>query len=74
MTFNYNKLRGRIIEIFGSQSEFAKKMKWSERTLSLKMQGKISWKQVDILKAISLLKLSADDILEYFFTVEVQNF
>ena len=74
MTFNYNKLRGRIIEIFGSQSEFAKKMKWSERTLSLKMQGKISWKQVDILKAISLLKLSVDDILEYFFTVEVQNF
>ena len=72
MAFNYNKLKGRIIEIFGSQYEFAKAMNWSEKTLSLKLNGKVPWKQNDILKAVSLLKLTENDIQEYFFTLEVQ--
>ena len=73
MLFNYNKLRGRIVEVFGSQSKFAKSMGWSERTLSLKMNGKIPWKQTDIVKAIKLLKLTDDDISDYFFLLEVQK-
>lgn len=73
MAFNYNKLRGRIVEIYGSQTEFAKAMRWSERTLSLKMNGKIPWKQTDIVNAVRLLGLSKSDIQEYFFAVEVQN-
>ena len=73
MAFNYNKLKGRIVEIFGSQIEFSKSMGWSEKTLSLKLNGKVSWKQSDILKAIDLLKLSEDDIQEYFFSLKVQN-
>ena len=73
MAFNYNKLKGRIVEIFGNQSEFAKAMDWSERTVSLKLSGKVPWKQPDILRATQLLKLSEDDIQEYFFTVEVQS-
>lgn len=73
MAFNYSKLKGRIIEIFGSQGSFAKAMEWSERTLSLKLNGKVAWRQTEILKAIKLLKLSESDIQEYFFTVEVQS-
>ena len=73
MAFNYNKLRGRIVEIYGSQTEFSKAMQWSERTLSLKMNGKIPWKQTDIVTAVRLLGLSDSDIQEYFFAVEVQN-
>ena len=73
MAFNYSKLKGRIVEIFGSQISFAKAMEWSERTLSLKLNGKDSWKQTDITKAIRLLKLSDSDIQDYFFTMEVQN-
>lgn len=73
MAFNYNKLRGRIVEIYGSQTEFAKAMQWSERTLSRKLNGKIPWKQTDIIDAVRLLKLSESDIQEYFFALEVQN-
>lgn len=73
MAFNYNKLKGRIVEVFGSQIEFAKAMDWSERTLSLKINGKVAWKQNDIVKAVRLLNLSESDIQEYFFTMEVQN-
>lgn len=73
MAFDYNKLRGRIVEKYGSQVTFAKAMKWSERTLSKKINGKIPWKQNDICTAINLLELSENDIQEYFFTLKVQD-
>ncbi len=73
MAFDYSKLRGRIVEKFGSQSDFAKAFGCSERTLSLKMNGKISWKQSEMIKAMSLLGLSGEDIQDYFFTLEVQS-
>ena len=73
MEFEYSKLRGRITEIFGTQFEFAKEMKMSERTLSLKLQGRRPWKQTDIRKAIDLLKLSESEIPTYFFTQKVQR-
>ena len=73
MAFNYNKLRGRIVEVFGSQSEFSRAMGWSERTMSLKMTGKVPWKQADICKAVELLGLNETDIPVYFFTTDVQE-
>lgn len=73
MPFDYNKLRGRIVEIFGSQVAFAKKMDWSERTLSLKMNGKVFWKQPEICKAVELLGLDEKEIPVYFFTEKVQG-
>ena len=62
VAFDYNKLRGRIVEIFNTQSNFASAMGWSERILALKMNGMCSWKQIDICKAIQLLKLTIEDI------------
>ena len=74
MAFNYSKLSGKIVEVFGTRYNFAKAMNWSERTLSLKMSSIRTWKQPDICKAIKLLNLTEDDIPTYFFTLEVQNF
>ena len=71
--FNYRKLKGRIVEKCGTQYEFAREMGMSERTLSLKMQGKQSWKQTDILRAIEVLDLDVSDVQDYFFAVQVQN-
>lgn len=73
MAFDYSKLKGKIVEVFGSQQDFAKAMDWSERTLSLKINGKRSWKQTDIMRAIELLHLSESDIQDYFFNMEVQS-
>lgn len=73
MDFDYSKLRGRIIEKFGSQSRFAVAMGWSERTMSLKITGKRSWKQTEMCLALSLLELSDEDISDYFFKTKVQN-
>lgn len=73
MAFNYGKLKGKIVEFFGSQYRFAEAMGWSERTLSLKLNGNVPWKQTDICKAVKLLHLDDSDIAEYFFTAKVQN-
>nr|DAV36458.1 MAG TPA: Protein of unknown function (DUF739) [Caudoviricetes sp.] len=48
-------------------------MKLSERTMSLKMLGRVEWKQSEIQKAVALLGLADKDICSYFFTLKVQN-
>lgn len=72
MAFNYQKLLGRITEKMGSQAEFARRMKLSERTISLKLNGKVPFKQNEIVKASNLLEIDNSDIAAYFFTVYVQ--
>ncbi len=57
MLFDYNKLKGKIKEKYKSQSNFALTIGWSNRTLSLKLNGKRAWTQVDICKAMKLLDL-----------------
>ena len=70
--YDYSKLSGRIVEIFGTRYKFAEAMGWSERTLARKMSGNRDWKQPDIFKAVRLLKLTVDDIPDYFFKQKVQ--
>lgn len=72
MAYDYKKLNGKIIEVCGTQAVFAEKMGLSERTISLKLNNKISWKQTEIQKAIEILGLSDEDIQFYFFIIKVQ--
>ena len=41
MAFDYSRLKGRIVEVYGTNAAFSKDMGWSERTMSLKMNGKV---------------------------------
>lgn len=72
MSYDYCKLRGIIIEKYGTQQEFARAMGWSDRTLSLKMNNKRFWKQPEITKASQLLSIPQDEIILYFFNTKVQ--
>lgn len=69
MSFNYSKLLGRIKEKVGTQSTFAELMGLSEKTLSMKLNNKNSWKQPEILKACELLDISSEEVFVYFFSV-----
>ena len=40
MAFDYSKLRGKIVEKYGSQSAFVRAFGTSENTFSLKMNNK----------------------------------
>lgn len=71
MTYDYSKLTGRIVEKYGTQYNFAIALGVSERTLSLKMNNKVPWKQTEIEKCIKLLKISRANISRYFFTKKV---
>lgn len=69
MPYNYAKLLGRIVEKTGTQSNFASKMGVSERSISLKLNGKVGWKQAEIAKACQVLSIEAKEIPQYFFTL-----
>lgn len=73
MERDYSKLRGKIVEVFGTMSKFATAMSYSDRTISLKMNGKIDFTQSDIAKAVGLLGLRDEEIPVYFFTNRVQS-
>lgn len=71
MVFDYSKLRGRIVEVLGSQSELAGRMGTHTQTLSAKLSGKIGFTIRDILLITDILGLSKEDIGTYFFTQKV---
>ncbi len=66
--YDYSKLRGRILEICGTTLEFAKQMKLSQRSISLKLNNKLYFKQNEIQRAVEILSIKDEDINLYFFT------
>lgn len=73
MGYDYSKLIGRIVEKFGTRSAFASEMAISERTLSLKLNSKIPWKQTEMERAARVLDFPLSDIQVYFFTLKVKK-
>lgn len=65
--YDYSKLRGRITEKTGNQSSFAQRMKLSETTIYSKLNGKIEFKQSEILDACKILEIPENEIKAYFF-------
>lgn len=72
MSYDYSKLRGKIVEKFNSQSEFAKAIGLSERSLSNKINSKVPWKQTEISECCRLLDIAETELAEYFFKNKVQ--
>lgn len=73
MPYNYAKLLGRIVERVGTQSNFAAKIGLSERSVSLKLNGKVGWKQSEIAAVCDLLDIAENEIPAYFFALKVQT-
>lgn len=67
MAFGYAKLRGRIIEKYGTQGEFAKALGTTETTVSRKMNMSTSFSTDDIKKWSDLLSIAKEEIGDYFF-------
>ena len=69
MPYNYSRLLGRIVEKVVTQYKFAQAIGLSERTVSLKLNGKVGWKQTEIAKACDILDIDKSEICDYFFTL-----
>lgn len=65
--FDYSKLRGKIKEVCGTNTAFAKKLGCSLNTLSQKLNNKYEFTQGDILRSTQILKIPVNDIADYFF-------
>lgn len=67
MEYSYDKLRGRIVERYGSQEKYAEALGISTNSLSKKMTGKTGFSQKDIVLWSELLEISKSEYGEYFF-------
>ena len=73
MAFEYSKLRGRIVEKYGTAEAFSKAMGTNAVTVSMLLNNHQEWRPSKILKACEVLDIDPADIGKYFFTVEVKK-
>lgn len=73
MAFDYAKLRGKIKEVYKTQDEFAKALGIGRVSLSQRLNNTLDFSQMEINTACKILGLTAADIPDYFFTIEVQK-
>jgi len=71
-TFNYDKLKGRIREVLGTQDKFADCLSISTTSVNNKLNNKVFFNQDEICKAIKYLKIKPEEIKEIFFTTTVE--
>ena len=67
MPYSYNKLKGKIVEVFGNQNNFASKLGVSEVSVSRKLNRKTEFSQSDIERWSNLLGIETADYGDYFF-------
>ncbi len=71
--FDFSKLRGRIKEIYGTQTAFAIAMLMNEATLSNKLNNNVEFSSKEIIRACLLLCIKLEEVDKYFFTLKVQK-
>lgn len=69
--YDYSKLRGRIVEKYGTLSAFAEALGTSLVVVSNKMNNKAGFTRTDIEKWSGLLDISGMEYDAYFFVHQV---
>ena len=68
MAMNYDKLRGKIREVFHTQEAFAEALGISKTSLSKKLNGSVYFTQDEMNRSCELLNIPKEFIPVYFFT------
>lgn len=63
----YPKLRGRIVEKFGTIDNFGKNLDISIVSISKKLNGTTGFSQADIIEWSKLLEIEMNEVGNYFF-------
>lgn len=69
--YDYSKLRGRIVEKFGTMSRFAEELGLSLVAVSNKLNNKSGFTRADIEKWATLLDIPSSEYDVYFFDHKV---
>ena len=74
MKYNFDKLKGKIKEVFNTQNDFAEAMGMAPNTLSAKLNNQFSFSSDEISKAIELLDITSEkEAWNIFFTKQVEK-
>lgn len=73
LVLNYDKLKGKIKEVLGTQSKLAEELDLDETTISNKLNSNTFFTQKEILKICSILNIAKEKIPEYFFREKVRE-
>ena len=71
MLWNYDKLRGKIREICGTQDSFAEKLGIGRVSLSQRLNNQLEFSQDEIFCSCDILGIRHEEIPVYFFTERV---
>lgn len=66
--YSYRKLRGRIVEIYGTMEAFSRELRISKVSMSNKMNGKSNFSQSDMERWGTALDIPTEEYGLYFFT------
>lgn len=72
MGFSYDKLRGRIKEVFGTQDKFAQAIGMSRSTLSQKLNNVSEFTQKEMFDSMQALRLDFSQVDTYFFALKIR--
>lgn len=67
MSAEYAKLKGKIVERFGSQRAFAQHLGVTEQTVTAKLAGRSAFSQDDIISWSNALGIEAREIGLFYF-------
>lgn len=70
---NYDKLKGKIKEVLGTQGKLAECMGVDETTISNKLNSNTYFTQKEIIKISKILTIPFNQIPEYFFNEKVRE-
>lgn len=68
---SFPKLRGRIVEKYGSQILFANAIGKTNQTVTNKLTGKSEFSKNDIVDWCTALEIDKEDVGEFFFVDEL---
>lgn len=71
--FDYSKLKGKIVEVLGNQSNYAKALGVSETSITNKLNNAVYFTQGEIIYSAKILHIDLVDISTYFFTEKVEK-
>ncbi len=71
MSYNFAKLRGRMVEKSITAEELAHQIGMARPALSLRLNGKRQFRLNEVEQIVTALGIPAEQIAAYFFTEEV---
>ena len=71
--YDFSKLRGKIKEKLGSESEYAKLLNLSNSSISAKLQSQVPFSLKEIEITINRLDIPVVEISDYFFIKKVEK-